>query len=1350
MKKKINSFSAVLCLFIVYNLSFVILKAQSPWATYYGGTGFDMGTNVATDASGNVYLAGSTNSAVGIALSGFSNTYGGGVSDAFLVKFNSSGTRLWATYYGGVGTDYGYGVVTDASGNVYLSGNTASASNIASGGFQNSISWPWDAFLVKFNSAGIRQWATYYGYQGTEDGNSLATDASGNVYLAGSTSSLLNIASGGFQNVYGGGSDAYLVKFDPTGTRLWATYYGGTGSDAGNSVATDVSGNVYLAGSTTSLSNIASGGFQNTHGGVSTNPFLVKFNSSGNRLWATYYGGTGQDAGTAVATDGLGNVYLAGQVLSTTGIASGGFQNIHGGGSSDCFLAKFNSSGSRLWATYYGGSTFDVNSHIATDRNNNVYLMMEAEDQPTDPNLIDVCASQPVFNGNSPTDPFAFNAGQGPEDQIIVKFSPSGQKLCATYLGGVGEDDLENGGGITIYGNLLYITAYTDGGYPVTAGAFQTFYGGGTNTSDAFLTSLCTNFCEAKVLGLNYIASTTTVCPNAPIAFTPIINNACDTSGYRFQWIFTGGTSASSSIASPTVTFSGIGTHDVKLVLTTVCKKDSITKVITVNNCSISTPTVTAIGNSICFGSCAIVTSSVTGGTSPYSYLWSNGATTQNINPCPSATTAYTVTVIDFGGVLVTATTLVTVNPAITITVTITSPGCSAANGDATVIASGGTPSYEYSWSNGQTGATATSLSGGIYTVTVTDAIGCANATVVLVNTLPTLSVTISSSSVTCAGGSNGSASATVSGGNPNYSYAWSSSTQSTAVVTGLSAGNYNITVTDANGCISVLPFTISEPPALTASLTTTPETCLGNNGSATVYAGGGTPSYSYQWSNGQNTSQILNLTSQIYSVTVTDNNGCTKNATTLITVTPIPVVTISTVSPMCINAAGVTLSASPVGGTFSGTGVSGTTFNPSVSGAGTFTVTYTYTDGNGCTNSAITSVTVNALPVVTISNVSALCINAVGVTLSASPVGGTFSGTGVSGTIFDPSVSGAGTFALTYTYTDGNGCTNSAIASVTVNALPVVTINPVSAMCINASVVTLSASPVGGTFSGIGISGTTFDPSVSGAGTFTITYTYTNANGCTNSATTLVTVNPIPVVSINPIPILCINAAAEPLTGSPIGGTFSGTGVSGTNFNPSVSGMGTFTVTYTYSDAIGCANFTTITVTVNPIPIATAAKDTTIVLGTSTTLSASGGGTYNWIPTTGLSCSTCANPVASPMETTYYCVTVSNGSGCTDSACVTITVNTHCDPFIPSAFSPNEDSENETACVYGASCMSIVFKIYNRWGQVVFETENPSGCWNGMYKGKPMNTALFYYTFEGTYINAETIFKKGTISLIR
>jgi hypothetical protein len=176
-------------------------------------------------------------------------------------------TLQWSSYYGGTGTDYGYGCSTDTSGNIFMSGETDSNNGIATaGGFQTTHASLSDAFVVKFNAAGVRQWATYYGGNDTDIGQGCAADAGGNVYVSGFTSSTSGIASGGFQNNFGGLQyDCFLAKFNAAGARVWATYYGSFGDDVANSCAVDNSNNIYLCGSTNSSTGLCYTSFLSAH-----------------------------------------------------------------------------------------------------------------------------------------------------------------------------------------------------------------------------------------------------------------------------------------------------------------------------------------------------------------------------------------------------------------------------------------------------------------------------------------------------------------------------------------------------------------------------------------------------------------------------------------------------------------------------------------------------------------------------------------------------------------------------------------------------------------------------------------------------------------------------------------------------------------------------------------------------------------------------------------------------------------------------------------------------------------------------------------------------------------------------
>ena len=428
----------------------LVIDPNVVWATYYNA---EWGTSCVVDNSGNVYMGGFAGATNDVSSGGFQNTYGGN-RDAYLVKFNVSGTRVWGTYYGGSSFDEGYGCAVDGSGNIYLAGLTESDSAMASGGFQNTFGGGNnDAFLVKFNSAGVRMWATYYGGSGPDYAKSCAVDGNGNVYIAGHTSSPTGIAFGGHQNTLGG---AFLVKFDGAGNRIWGTYYG-LGS-YGRSCTVDFNGNVYLAGFTQSGPDIASSGFQNTYGGGTQDGFLVKFNSSGVRIWGTYYGGSNLEWAECCAADGSGNVYMAGWTGSDSGIASGSFQNTRNGG--DAFLVKFNASGARQWGTYYGNTSIQSGKSCAVDGSGNVYLSGQTSDTSN-------IASQGT----------QINYGGGYADAFLAKFDGNGVRQWGTYYGGGNHDDAEccttdRQGNVYISGFTFSPTGIATGGFQNTIGSY--------------------------------------------------------------------------------------------------------------------------------------------------------------------------------------------------------------------------------------------------------------------------------------------------------------------------------------------------------------------------------------------------------------------------------------------------------------------------------------------------------------------------------------------------------------------------------------------------------------------------------------------------------------------------------------------------------------------------------------------------------------------------------------------------------------------------------------------------------------------------------------------------------------
>jgi hypothetical protein len=434
------------------------------WGTYYGGGSLDYGLACATNSENNVFLAGFTQSNTAIAEGGHQNSISsGGSNDAFLVKFNAEGVRQWATYYGGGNQDEGRGCAVDESGGIYLAGSTYSTSGIAANGHQNSIGGVGDAFLVKFDGDGILQWATYFGGAETDMGHACASDGEGNIYLAGYTFSSTDIASNGHQNSLGGNNDAFLVKFNTDGVRQWATYYGGENNEVSYSCATDINGNVFLSGETRSIASIAWNGHQNSIGG-DRDAFIVKFNSAGVRQWGSYYGGTEWDGGWGCAADIGENVYLTGNTLSVSSIASNGFQNAYGG-NEDAFIVKFDSQGLRLWSTYFGGSEQDFGLSCALDIEGFVYVAGQTSS-----------ATAIASNGYQ-------NSLGGTDDAFLIRFNSMGALDWTTYYGGIGHDE----GRFCVVDAMgsVYLVGETESPASIAWNGHQNTYGG--DIRDAFV-----------------------------------------------------------------------------------------------------------------------------------------------------------------------------------------------------------------------------------------------------------------------------------------------------------------------------------------------------------------------------------------------------------------------------------------------------------------------------------------------------------------------------------------------------------------------------------------------------------------------------------------------------------------------------------------------------------------------------------------------------------------------------------------------------------------------------------------------------------------------------------------------
>ncbi len=352
------------------------------WATYFGGPDIDNGIDITVDLNDNIYVTGYTLSATGIATNGSHQaTFGGGTTygDAYIVKFSTGGVRLWGTYIGGDADDYGNGIATDKTGNVYMAGYSTSAYPLdciaTSGAFQTVPAGGPDIIVIKFNASGVRQWGTYYGSSEPDYGCKIALDSSGNIGVSSVTYSDTGlVTSGAHQTVYKGNGDALLLKLSPAGTRIWCTYLGGDSYDYGIDLTFDKTGNIFMTGSTNSDSGIASTGSSQDHRAGAGEAYLAKFSPGGSRLWSTYYGGSKLDGAFAITVDPEDNAAITGFTISDSGMVSSLVHQQVFGGVDDIFVARFNAAGAKLWSTYYGGPNADEGNGIASDNNGNIFV----------------------------------------------------------------------------------------------------------------------------------------------------------------------------------------------------------------------------------------------------------------------------------------------------------------------------------------------------------------------------------------------------------------------------------------------------------------------------------------------------------------------------------------------------------------------------------------------------------------------------------------------------------------------------------------------------------------------------------------------------------------------------------------------------------------------------------------------------------------------------------------------------------------------------------------------------------------------------------------------------------------
>ena len=777
------------------------------------------------------------------------------------------------------------------------------------------------------------------------------------------------------------------------------------------------------------------------------------------------------------------------------------------------------------------------------------------------------------------------------------------------------------------------------------------------------------------------------------------------------------------------------------------------------------------------------------GGAGGYSYVWNAGLNPDSVVNNLAAGT-YVVTVSDVNGCqAIDSVALFNPTP-VTTTSSATDASCNGGNdGTATVVASGGNSPYTYDWNTTpvQNTATATNLTAGMYIVTVTDGFGCTALDTAIVNEPSGIILVTDTTSVSCNGGSDGSALVTASGGTPGYTYAWSTTPiQTTPNATGLPAGIYTVTVTDANNCSNTASVQITQPGSpIVASSTTTDVSCNGgNDGTASITVSGGSPPYTYAIQGVPTLPTITNLTAGSYTVVITDSRGCSINEVIVIQ-EPSAITLIAGHQPTSCNGGNdgtATVAAS--GGTpntnneytyaWNTTPVQQTATAIGLTGGQIYTVTVT--DANGCSNT--TNVLISQPDAITlttsVANIS--CNGSSDGQATVTAVGGTpgytYQWDFATGSQDSSTALNLGFGSYTVTVTDVNGCTATTSVSINQPTSLETTISAVNVACRGEATGSAQLQIAGGVpgytiqwDANANNQTNTLADSLS-AGTYYVSVT--DGNGCqiVDSITITEPIREL-TTTLTPTNVSCFGERDGVIDVS----TFGGLGpyeysLNGINYNQSTRQIGLTAGIYTVytRDLAGCTITNTVTITEPAQMTVDLGADQTLVYPGQVVITAqvdSGQApyTYTWTPVDSLlSCDSCQQvTVTDLISQRIYTVVVTDSAGCVATDNVIIYVDKPRVVYVATGFSPNGDGVNDFLFVQGDPTVVGVrnFRVYDRWGELVFENSdfevnNPTTGWDGVFKGQQMNSSVFSWMAEVEFLDGEVIIYKGNTTLVR
>lgn len=745
------------------------------------------------------------------------------------------------------------------------------------------------------------------------------------------------------------------------------------------------------------------------------------------------------------------------------------------------------------------------------------------------------------------------------------------------------------------------------------------------------------------------------------------------------------------------------------------------------------------------------------GGVGPYTFSWAPSASNATIGNSNTGTNltaqTYNVIVIDANGCSTSQAITITEPAPFVASATAAIGSCNQANGAVIVSTTGGVGAPTYLWTPGNyTTATVTNLAAGTYNVVATDANGCTSQSSATIAPTANMTSTYTSTDLLCYQDNSGTASVTVAGNTGVVTYVWTPSVSTTNSATGLAAGTYIVDATDPNGCSTSDTITITEPPQLTATVGGFNVSCFGVcDGQIVVIPTGGTGSYTFLWNNACNQPSCNSICAGSYNVTVTDQNGCTTAGSTTVTEPPQIVITTSFDTAHCGQTDGAAY-ANATGGTgvLAYNWIPSNTAGPSLPNVGGGPQTVVISDGNGCADTVTVNVFNQAGVVATMGlPVSVSCFGGNDGSVTATYAGGNGPYTynwNTTPAQTTPNATGLTAGAYMVIATDADGCTSS--ANVVITEPPVLSLLATSTpatVCLGQPV-TLNVAITGGTptytaaWNPGALIGTTQNiiPTISGCYTVAVT----DMNGCIDTTSTCVTVNPIPVAafvgdSLSGCAPLCVNFADQTTVGS---GTINGWAwdfgdvTTATTQNPShcYAVAGLYTVSLTVTSNAGCSNTIVMNNYVDVFGIPTAAftagpQPTTELnpLINFTDMSI-GAVTWDWSfgDMTPASTSQLQNP--SFFYPTSGCfdvvLEVSSVNGCTDTTTQEVCIDPDVAIYVPNTFTPNEDGINDLFFAQGLGIDPDRFElwVFDRWGNLIFYTDDMNEGWNGKVQGNP------------------------------